>query len=73
MATRSIQTIDGTLTGTTTSNQSRSGSNGYKEIRGTSPELQNGSLTIKCSLVSYPEHSFLRENSYATAVSVFQA
>ena len=50
---RSIWPIDGTLTGTTTSGQSGPGGNGNERISPPSPNLQNWSLSIRYSLISY--------------------
>ena len=50
--------IDGTQTGITTPGQSKPGSNGKV---GVLHNLQNWSLTIRYSLVSYPEQPFLGE------------
>ena len=43
--------MEGILTGTTTLGQSESGSNGNEEVLHTPPDLQNCSLTIRCSSI----------------------
>ena len=48
----SIRFIERILTGTTTPGQSESGDNGNKHCA----ELQDWSLIIKCSFLSYPGH-----------------
>ena len=50
--------MDGTQTSTTTPGQSGPGSHGNEGCTPHSPDLQNWSLTIRYSLVSYPEHLF---------------
>ena len=52
---RSVWSIDGTLTDTTTPHECGPGSNGYEGVCHT---LQNWGLTIRCSLASYLEHWF---------------
>ena len=53
-----IWPIDGTLTSTTNPGQSGPGSNGNE---GVFYIPQSSSLTIRCSLVLYPRHSFERD------------
>ena len=68
----SIRPMDGTLTGTTTPGQSGHRSNDNK---GALHILQDWSLTIRCSLVSYPRHSVGGEKVFLPlcrdAVSIF--
>ena len=52
---RSIWLIEVTQTGTTIPDQN----NGHEGMNPHSQSLQNWSLTIRCSLVSYPKHPFL--------------
>ena len=53
----SIWSINRTQAGFTTLGQSRPGSKGNEEVASYLSKLQNWSLTIRCSLVLYPEHS----------------
>ena len=53
---KSIWSIDGTLTGTTSLGQNKPGSNSNEEISSHFPDLQTGFLTIRYSLMSYPGH-----------------
>ena len=46
------------LTGTTTPSQSGHGNNGNEGVTPHSPNLQDWSFTIRCSLVSYLRHLF---------------
>ena len=55
---RSIWSIDGTLTVTTDSDLSGPGINGNDEVTSHSPELRNKGLIIGCSLISYSDNPF---------------
>ena len=52
--------IDFTLKGLKTQNQNVSGSNDHERLLFIPPELQNSSLTNRCTLVSYQRDLFLR-------------
>ena len=55
-AINDILTIDGTLTGTTTPDQSGPGSNTNEGETSYYSKLQDWMLTVRCRLVSYPGH-----------------
>ena len=61
--------MDGILTDTTTLGFRGPGCNGNEGVTPHSPELQNCSLTPRCSLVIYLGHPFLRESYPSTAYS----
>ena len=67
----SIWPIDGTLTDTTAPGQSGFGSNGNEGVLHVSPKFQDWNLTIRCSLVSYPEYTLRGVLTSAKTQSVY--